>query len=182
MQRGAHIKVYRGGYWHHGIAMGDGTVIHLAGDSIWKSEARVRRTSIENFARGGEVRVVDWKKIAEALDLYIQTPEIIAAEAQAQLDRRGYNLIFNNCEQFCIYCVTGDAPEHLGQVQDAFREILKTSVPLVGGVPLLGPGVNVIAGCARVVAKKAVAAVAYQTLIQLEARVSAITREPVSPS
>lgn len=169
--------MYRGGYWHHGIAVGEGNVIHLAGDSIWKSEARVRLASLEAFARGGEIKVVDWQKIAEALAVHVRAPEAIAAEALAHLDRRGYNLIFNNCEQFSIYCVTGDIPANLGQVQDAIREIMATDVPVLGRVPVLGGGINVVAGCAKVAGKRALALAAYQTLVVLEAKVSEMAKD-----
>lgn len=179
MHRGAHIKVYRGGYWHHGIAMGDGTVIHLAGDSIWKSEASVRRADLEDFAKGGEIKVVDWQKLSVALSVPVRVPEFIAAEAESHLDRCGYNLIFNNCEQFSIYCVTGDVLADVGQVQDAFRDILDTDVPVLGQVPVLGNGINVLAGCAKVVGKKAWALAAYRALVVLEAKVADMATDSV---
>ena len=45
MSAGDHILVKRmgGAYQHHGIDMGDGTVIHFSGEPFHRAEAKVRR-------------------------------------------------------------------------------------------------------------------------------------------
>src|SRR5436305_133738 len=54
MALGDHVVVDRPwGYSHHGIDAGDGTAIHLCGDSRGKQDAQVRRTPIAAFALGG---------------------------------------------------------------------------------------------------------------------------------
>lgn len=45
MTKADHIYVHRLGYTHHGIDMGDGTVIHYTGEVGRKQAAAVRRTS-----------------------------------------------------------------------------------------------------------------------------------------
>lgn len=49
MARADHIRVYRGGYYHHGIDLSDGTVIHFSGEPGMKKEAAVRRSSMAEF-------------------------------------------------------------------------------------------------------------------------------------
>jgi hypothetical protein len=62
MAAGDHIAVLRRRwfyiirYWHHGIDVGDGTVIHLTGPS--KKNAEVTRTSLEEFLKGGTNKVI----------------------------------------------------------------------------------------------------------------------------
>jgi hypothetical protein len=104
MARGDHIRVkrWRGLYSHHGIDMGDGTVIHLPGEPFRRGDVRICRTSINEFLAGGRaVRVAYGPEAWE--------PEAAAAAAEALLARPGYCLLRFNCEHFATYCKTGRA-------------------------------------------------------------------------
>ncbi len=99
---GNHLRVARRLYWHHGIDMGDGTVIHASGEpGRMKLDAEVRRSTISEFQRGGTVVVVN-----AAIRLQ---PEEITARALTALGGRDYSLLFNNCEHFARWCETGEA-------------------------------------------------------------------------
>jgi len=102
MARGDHIKVRRWGgvYTHHGIDMGDGTVIHLSGEPLRARHACVCRTDMALFLAGGRARVVAYPPGARSAD------EVIAA-AEAGLARGGYCLGRNNCEHFATQCKIG---------------------------------------------------------------------------
>ena len=109
-KRGDHIRVCRmnGLYYHHGIFISSDEVIHFTGeddDSVldW-SKARVIKTDLKNFLRGGEVEVKEYTD-AEIDDLY--PVEGIVSYARACLGDDGYNLIFNNCEHFANACTLG---------------------------------------------------------------------------
>lgn len=81
--------------------MGDGTVIHAAGEpGRRKIGAVIRCTSMEEFLRGGLAVPVD---AAGALP----ADEIVDRACQA-LGRGGYSLLFNNCEHFAGWCQTGE--------------------------------------------------------------------------
>ncbi|MCC6794316.1 MAG: lecithin retinol acyltransferase family protein [Candidatus Hydrogenedentes bacterium] len=99
MARGDHLRVFRRGYWHHGIDCGDGTVIHYTGELFDRSNAAVRRTPIEQFAKGGKVRVVKSHS-----DFHI---EDIIARAESRLEEMRYSTVSNNCEHFASWCRTG---------------------------------------------------------------------------
>lgn len=99
MARGDHLRVWRKGYWHHGIDCGDGTVIHYTGELFSRANAAVRRTTLDEFAKGGRVRVV---KSHSAYDT-----EGIIARAESRLDEMRYSPVFNNCEHFAHWCRTG---------------------------------------------------------------------------
>lgn len=99
MARGDHLRVFRRGYWHHGIDCGDGTVIHYTGELFDRANAAVRRTSMDAFAKGGRVRVV---KSHSDFDI-----DDIIARAESRLEEMRYSTVSNNCEHFASWCRTG---------------------------------------------------------------------------
>lgn len=102
MAVGDHLKVRRRLYWHHGIDMGDGTVVHASGEpGRMKLDAEVRRTPVTDFLRGGEAEVANACRRLPA--------EQITERALAALGGRDYSLLFNNCEHFARWCETGQA-------------------------------------------------------------------------
>jgi hypothetical protein len=102
MALGDHLKVRRHLYSHHGIDMGDGTVVHASGEpGRMKLDAEVRRTPLADFLRGGEVEVANASRRLSA--------EQITERALAALGGRDYSLLFNNCEHFALWCETGRA-------------------------------------------------------------------------
>lgn len=102
MAKGDHIKVWRMGglYAHHGIDMGDGTVIHFAGEPLRNRGARVCRTDLPNFLQGAHPILVRHRGS-------VRHPDDVVAAAEAQLSHADYSLWRNNCEHFATYCKTG---------------------------------------------------------------------------
>ena len=51
---GAQVRVRRSGYYHHGIYIGNGEIVHFDGSPNEQDAAavRVRRTGMEEFLRG----------------------------------------------------------------------------------------------------------------------------------
>jgi hypothetical protein len=99
MARGDHIKVKDFGYSHHGVDCGDGTVIHFAGHASQKRNPEIRRVTFDDFARGRRVFVVK--------HTYPLQPEEVIWRAESLIGTRDYDLLFNNCEHFAAWCVTG---------------------------------------------------------------------------
>src|SRR5688572_11615891 len=102
MARGDHIKVRRRGglYSHHGIDMGDGTVVHFSGEPFRRDEASICRVTMVEFLAGGRMDIVRHRGTVLAND------EVVAA-AEAALARQKYCLWRNNCEHFATQCKTG---------------------------------------------------------------------------
>ncbi|MGC9524526.1 MAG: lecithin retinol acyltransferase family protein [Limnospira sp.] len=100
MARGDQIYAYRefwnmdGVYEHHGIDCGDGTAIHYR-----KPSETIERTSLETFSRGQRIYIRSYPF------RYIADTAILRAESR--LGERKYNLLFNNCEHFATWCITG---------------------------------------------------------------------------
>jgi len=96
------VKRMRGAYRHHGIDMGDGTVIHFSGEPLHQVEAKVCRIPMDAFLQGGRKVVVRYAEGIEVLPV-----EETLQLAEKHLDKTGYNLFRNNCEHFATYCKTG---------------------------------------------------------------------------
>lgn len=108
MARGDRIGVERRflgslvAYRHIGIDLGDGTVVHARPDDFRRpfGGGRVVRTSLEEFAGGGEVLAVTQPPAVHA-------PEDVARRAEACVGRDGYCPVVANCEHFATWCATG---------------------------------------------------------------------------
>lgn len=90
-------------YTHHGIDIGDGTVVHARPDDPrrWFAGGCVDRTTYEDFAAGAAVRV-----IVDPPARY--SPDEVAARALGLVGRDGYCPVVENCEHFATWCATGD--------------------------------------------------------------------------
>ncbi|CAD5570153.1 lecithin retinol acyltransferase family protein [Escherichia coli] len=102
---GAHLSSDRPGYTHHGIYVGNGKVIHYSGLSNGLSKGCICETTLDEFVGGkNEVTIITHSNADR-----IYTPVQIVARARARLGEDAYNVIFNNCEHFATWCVTGKA-------------------------------------------------------------------------
>ena len=133
MARGEHIYVSRKlrTYSHHGIDCGDGTVIHFTGEPGGrKTGASVARTPIAEFAPSSQIKTRQHRKHF--------APDVIVTRAESQLEAKGYNIAFNNCEHFAYWCCTGINKSR--QVQNAIAAaITGTRAPLaVAPAAMLG--------------------------------------------
>ncbi|HEV7892431.1 MAG TPA: lecithin retinol acyltransferase family protein [Pyrinomonadaceae bacterium] len=97
---GDHLYVERAGglYSHHAIDCGDGTVIHYWIDDL-PFRSAVSRTTLEEFADGGGVRV----RVYDECD----PPDTAVRRALESLGARGFDPLTNNCEHFVVWCKTG---------------------------------------------------------------------------
>lgn len=103
LQPGLHLSVSRGLYDHHGIYIGNDQVIHHSGFAEPFKKGSIELTSIEGFLGGkDQFTVVNYPS-----DTATYTNEEIVERACGCLGEDDYNLLFNNCEHFACWCVTG---------------------------------------------------------------------------
>lgn len=126
MARGDHIRVRRlgGVYSHHGIDMGDGTVIHFDGHPFRRKDVLVRQSTMEEFLAGGQLVTVACAEDPLEADL-------VCEAARQRLGESGYRLFLNNCEHFATACHAGRP--HSRQV----RRAVKAAVHTAAGVAVL---------------------------------------------
>ena len=129
------IGVHRIGgiYDHYGIYTGRGKIIHFSNEgSDFGGDIRVRRATLSQFKNGASnVFVVDFEAYRDYIEnpslfdlleegivgialrklfgneLTLYSPEETVERAESQLGREGYNIVFNNCEHFAVWCKTG---------------------------------------------------------------------------
>jgi hypothetical protein len=124
MARGDHLRVRRWtGYWHHGIDLGDGRVMHYSNAVGAWATGEVRVSSWQRFSRGAPIELVRYADC--------HPPELVIARARGRLGERRYHLLRNNCEHFARWFKSGQA-----------ASTSALSVATVGGVVgvLLGAG------------------------------------------
>jgi NC domain. len=112
------LCVDRGLYLHFGIYIGNDRVIHYSGENAdfdfrnIKSST-IREDSLSRFIHNNsEYFVFDCgsdenKEFFSDSMLMVYTPEETVERAKSKLGENQYNLPFNNCEHFAIWCKTG---------------------------------------------------------------------------
>jgi hypothetical protein len=96
---GAHLRVFRGPYWHHAIYIGGGWVAHDTGLTKDKATATVRLDRFQDFTRGDRWEIVQYARALPAAR--------VVQLARSRLGERVYDLFGNNCEHFAMWCKTG---------------------------------------------------------------------------
>lgn len=154
LKKGNVIGVHRigGVYDHYGIYTGRGKVIHFSNEgSDFGGDIRVRRATLSQFKNGASnVFVVDFEAYRDYvenpgwLDLLLEegiagialrelfgnkkitlySPEETVERAESQLGEGDYNLVFNNCEHFAVWCKTG--VKESSQVQRFLEAVVGT--------------------------------------------------------
>jgi hypothetical protein len=99
---GAHLVTPRRWYTHHGIYVGAGQVVHYQGLSSSLRRGPVSKVSLAEFAHGHLVRV---HGEADAAYAGIE----VVARACSRLGEDAYDVLRNNCEHFCSWCLIGAA-------------------------------------------------------------------------
>lgn len=108
---GDHLRSPRGAYWHHGIYIGAGLVVHFAGDARKDtSSASIRIGTIEEFCDGHPISVVRYATAT-------LRPELAVENALSMVGRKGYSLVSRNCEHLAVWAKTGKWLSH--QVETA---------------------------------------------------------------
>ena len=93
-------------YKHYGVYAGNGRVIHYAtqnGD--FGADVRVRETSLKKFAGDGKCMLLPPLKNRAGLKHF--SAEETVKRARSRLGEKAYNLLFNNCEHFALWCKYG---------------------------------------------------------------------------
>ena len=100
MQIGDHLVVPRLCYTHHGLYVGDGSVIHYSGLARDTASGVVELIDLASFADGDEIHVRDYAQRKYARQESVD-------RARSRLGENAYNVLLNNCEHFVSWCITG---------------------------------------------------------------------------
>lgn len=107
---GTILRVFRGFYFHYGVYVGNGRVVHFCSTGMNEldfSSADVVETSLKMFSKG-DVVYVDTQEIPA-----FERDEIVRRARSAIGTKLGtYNLLSNNCEHFANWCRCGKLVSH----------------------------------------------------------------------
>ncbi len=91
---GDHLKIQCVGYTHHGLYVGNGMVIH-------KNRNGVEFSTEEEFSEGASISVVQHMRPS------LFTNEEAISRAESRIGEDSYNVFFDNCEHFVMWCKFG---------------------------------------------------------------------------
>lgn len=107
-------------YRHYGLGVSDDRVIHYAGGVFERKNARIRITTLDEFARASEITVHDYRPRYEE--------DTVLNRANSRLGENKYSLLNNNCEHFVNWTMTGEHSSQ--QVDDLLENIEEFSSPI----------------------------------------------------
>lgn len=138
IQQGSHLKVSRGLYSHHGIYVGNDNVVHYSGLANGLNKGKIKLVSLKEFM--GQATELKYVKYDTTIQTYDK--DDICERALSRLNENKYNILFNNCEHFACWCVTGK--QESKQVQAVMQ--LTTTVLISASTTIFAPNVVHAAG------------------------------------
>lgn len=124
---GDQVRVKREYYYHHGVYIGNGEVVHFCaenGDGMADPAAvKVRKTSLAQFLLGGFSEV---RECSLAEKMQRRKPDEIVQAALLRLGEGGYDALKNNCEDFSNECAFGKRmPSQVDGFKKKISDMLK---------------------------------------------------------
>ena len=116
---GTRLVVLRRVYRHHGIYVGGGRVIHYAGLTRHRRGC-IEEVSLDDFIGNRPIHLGMAPDEARGQDIVLR--------ARSRLGECRYDLLNNNCEHFCNWCLLG---ESRSQQVDSLTRPIRTIVHLV---------------------------------------------------
>ncbi len=150
-------------YRHHGIDVGDGTVVHARPDDFRSPLAggRVERTSLAEFTGGGTALVTTEPPAA-------YPPDEIVARALEHVGREGYCPVVDNCEHFATWCATGKRTSR--QVDIVLARISGAATRVAAVVSARRLLANAAAGATERIAVQTALGISARTTVRLGLR------------
>lgn len=121
---GDHLKSSRGFYTHHGIYIGEYSVIHYSGLSDGMQAGPIEEISLDGFCAGNGYDVVTH-------DNREYSREDSVNRAQSRLEEDAFSVTGNNCEHFVNWCIEGD--HRSGQI-DASTAVGSSTLATAAGI------------------------------------------------
>ncbi|MCE7888665.1 MAG: hypothetical protein DYH12_03010 [Sorangiineae bacterium PRO1] len=124
--RGLHLAALRQGpaglkYTHHGISVGDGTVVHFTGEPQAMAEASVDQTDLADFVASSTHLETRTPKTFKAKPVAHLRKNLTVLRALTRKGERGYSLLSSNCEHFSVWAQLGadysDQVSHIVEAQ-----------------------------------------------------------------
>jgi len=122
------IVAHRFLYRHYGVYLGNGRVIRYAakkGD--FGADAKVHETSLGKFANGSKCEAISSTENPKGAKPFSRQETV--SRARSRIGEGLYNLLFNNCEHFALWCRYGTNKSV--QVEKAFAAAIVLGTAIV---------------------------------------------------
>lgn len=117
------LRVFRGIYYHYGVYVGNGRVVHFCSttrNELDSLSADIVETSLSRFANGDPVSVD-----TQIVPMFDREEVVRRARRSIGTKLGTYNLLSNNCEHFANWCRCGRSMStQVRDVDNIFNEIL----------------------------------------------------------
>ncbi len=126
------IKAFRGIYFHFGVYVGEGKVVHFCstgGNELDPNSADIVETSFSCFSKG------DWVCV-DKLEEPLYDREEIVRRARSEIGTKfgTYNLLSNNCEHFANWCRCGKLVSHQKILVESLVDTVASTAPFLGAL------------------------------------------------
>lgn len=101
IELGAHLVTPRMGYYHHGIYVGNGWVVHYSGLADGIATGPVEEVTLDEFTNGKGYSIKNHD------DRQFSRSDIVE-RARRRIGEELYCVFSNNCEHFCEWCINND--------------------------------------------------------------------------
>lgn len=117
------VSRWRNLYEHFAVYVGKNEVIHYASrNGDFGENVAVRKTSLARFIGDSEeYRICRFPKTSRIPGYHLYSCRETVGRAVSRLGEKNYDLFFNNCEHFAIWCKTGLSESR--QIEEFLRDI-----------------------------------------------------------
>lgn len=132
LQKGNHIRVNYDKYYHHGIYIGNGEIVHFFGDDefdIYSKNLTIKKTTFELFSNN---KITELKIYTENETSLLLPKEEILKNAIDSIGQNNYDILFNNCEHFANFCTFGKRISYYQQLITEKSKNIKRNDGLLG--------------------------------------------------
>lgn len=124
---GDQVRVGRQYYFHHGIYIGNGEVVHFCAENsdgmTDPASVKFRKTSLAQFLLGGFLEVREYSLSEERQR---RKPDEIVKTTISRLGESGYDALKNNCEDFSNECAFSKRmPSQVDEFRKKIGEMIK---------------------------------------------------------
>ena len=122
------IVVQRFLFHHYGVYVSNGRVIHYtAKKGDFGADAKVHETSLGKFANGAKCEAFSSTENPKGAKPFSRQETV--SRARSRIGEGRYNLLFNNCEHFALWCRYGTNKSV--QVEKAFAAAIVLGTAIV---------------------------------------------------
>jgi hypothetical protein len=89
-------------------------VVHYAGLSRFLRSGPVEEVTMPRFSAGRAVRIIEYSESK-------YSPQEIVLRARSRLGENEYQVLRNNCEHFCNWCISGRSRSTSIRIHSAIR-------------------------------------------------------------